>query len=260
MLTCLVLQKRKHRKKLPQAAKAVEASWMMAPGINNTSTTAPSMSQQLSTTASTRAATLKPVSRRRKKKKRVSHLKPMRWNRSKQPHGRSAVDELESLDYLETVEEVDDELGKMRDLFGQKKLQEQLGNNAPFQSLDAAKVESKSTTASPHEEEANLTWSAWGVWSSCSVTCGKGTLFRRRECLRPIGDTFEGEAVKHELCGGQNKDKRYCSVGPCPLSGESVKALPILQILTGIKGRKTTTTKQQNKTPQNNTNILLRDC
>lgn len=238
MLTFLVLQKRKHHKKHPPAGKAVEVSWMMAPGINNTSTTAPSMGLQLSTTTSTPSATLKPMSRRWKKKKRVSNLKPMLWNRSKQPHGRSAVDELESMDYLETVEEVDEELGEMQDLFGQKKLQERLGNNAPFQSLDAAKAESRSTTASPHEEEASLTWSAWGVWSSCSVTCGKGTLFRRRECLKPIGDTFEGEAMKHELCGGQNKDKRYCSVGPCPLSGESFKALQILQIRTGIKGGK----------------------
>ena len=47
-------------------------------------------------------------------------------------------------------------------------------------------------------------WSDWGVWSECSVSCGKGNAFRRRVCPRYGGG-----------CGGPFLAKRKCERNPC---------------------------------------------
>lgn len=50
--------------------------------------------------------------------------------------------------------------------------------------------------------------SSWTAWSSCSVTCGLGSLFRQREILR--------EAVPGGYCTGPQFDSRACFPRACP--------------------------------------------
>ena len=73
---------------------------------------------------------------------------------------------------------------------------------------------------SEKERLLHFAWSAWGMWSPCSVSCGKGTQFRRRECMKRIGDSFEGETVAAGRCSGPNKERMYCAEGSCPPSSE----------------------------------------
>lgn len=55
---------------------------------------------------------------------------------------------------------------------------------------------------------ADCIMSSWTAWSSCSVSCGLGSLFRQREVLR--------EAVPGGSCGGARFDSRACFPGACP--------------------------------------------
>lgn len=60
--------------------------------------------------------------------------------------------------------------------------------------------------------------SSWTAWSSCSVSCGLGSLFRQRDILR--------EALPGGSCGGAQFDSRACFPRACPgplmnLSGTS---------------------------------------
>lgn len=50
--------------------------------------------------------------------------------------------------------------------------------------------------------------SPWTAWSSCSVTCGLGSLFRQREILR--------DALPRGSCGGAQFDSRACFPQACP--------------------------------------------
>lgn len=50
--------------------------------------------------------------------------------------------------------------------------------------------------------------SSWTAWSSCSVSCGLGSLFRQREILR--------EAVPGGYCIGPLFDSRACFPRACP--------------------------------------------
>uniref|UniRef100_A0A8C7VBG6 SCO-spondin n=1 Tax=Oryzias sinensis TaxID=183150 RepID=A0A8C7VBG6_9TELE len=53
--------------------------------------------------------------------------------------------------------------------------------------------------------------SPWTAWSSCSVTCGLGSLFRQREILR--------DALPRGSCGGAQFDSRACFPQACPVHG-----------------------------------------
>ncbi|KAF6729854.1 SCO-spondin [Oryzias melastigma] len=53
--------------------------------------------------------------------------------------------------------------------------------------------------------------SPWTTWSSCSVTCGLGSLFRQREILR--------DALPGGSCGGAQFDSRACFPRACPVHG-----------------------------------------
>ena len=52
--------------------------------------------------------------------------------------------------------------------------------------------------------QITFTVDGWGNWSQCSITCGNGTQFRRRECT---GD------CKNESIEIQYKD---CDMDCCP--------------------------------------------
>lgn len=52
-------------------------------------------------------------------------------------------------------------------------------------------------------------YSDWGAWSSCSVTCGKGTKTRTRACDNP---TKEGAGLD---CSGDNQDTDTCILSAC---------------------------------------------
>ncbi|XP_061570036.1 SCO-spondin [Cololabis saira] len=53
--------------------------------------------------------------------------------------------------------------------------------------------------------------SPWTAWSSCSVTCGLGSLFRQRDILR--------DALPGGSCGGAQFDSRACFLKACPVNG-----------------------------------------
>ena len=53
-------------------------------------------------------------------------------------------------------------------------------------------------------------WSVWGEWSSCSVTCGTGVQKRWRDCDQ------EG------LCKGTYREENSCDAGTCGM-GNSFK-------------------------------------
>ncbi|XP_045179462.1 A disintegrin and metalloproteinase with thrombospondin motifs adt-1-like [Mercenaria mercenaria] len=52
---------------------------------------------------------------------------------------------------------------------------------------------------------ANGGWSNWGVWDSCTVTCGGGTKTRSRTCTNPrpspLGKNCEGDTNQVSACG-----------------------------------------------------------
>ena len=56
----------------------------------------------------------------------------------------------------------------------------------------------------------NGIWSLWGVFSSCSTTCGNGYELRKRSCTNPP-PRYDGD-----LCSGESFDIRECINNPCP--------------------------------------------
>ena len=53
-------------------------------------------------------------------------------------------------------------------------------------------------------------WPDWSPWSSCDVTCGKGTLVRYRSCNNPApqnGGLY---------CHGQGIEQKTCILKLCP--------------------------------------------
>ena len=54
-------------------------------------------------------------------------------------------------------------------------------------------------------ELTNVTWTPWSQWSSCSVSCGRGWITRRRFCLT-VTRKCEGRAI----------EMKFCHKKPCP--------------------------------------------
>lgn len=56
-------------------------------------------------------------------------------------------------------------------------------------------------------------WGTWGNWSPCSLTCGNGTMDRKRSCVDP----GTGEKVAVENCKEGNSGKTgICNTEKCP--------------------------------------------
>ena len=57
-------------------------------------------------------------------------------------------------------------------------------------------------------------WSTWGDWSTCPVSCGGGSITRRRQCQRADGsDTQETDC----MCVGDSTETRSCGNQCCPV-------------------------------------------
>lgn len=56
---------------------------------------------------------------------------------------------------------------------------------------------------------ANGGWSNWGMWSSCSTTCGGGIISRTRACNNPV-PSLTGKA-----CEGETLMVSSCNANPC---------------------------------------------
>ncbi|XP_060585916.1 A disintegrin and metalloproteinase with thrombospondin motifs adt-1-like isoform X4 [Ruditapes philippinarum] len=57
-------------------------------------------------------------------------------------------------------------------------------------------------------------WAQWSSWTSCDVTCGKGTHLRTRIC------TNLGQENDEINCTGNNSQTAECSKGSCPVDGK----------------------------------------
>uniref|UniRef100_K1Q6Z0 Hemicentin-1 n=1 Tax=Magallana gigas TaxID=29159 RepID=K1Q6Z0_MAGGI len=77
-----------------------------------------------------------------------------------------------------------------------------------------------STTLTQHCESVHCpidgSWSAWGAWGHCSVTCGGGTKERHRTCSNPVPS--HGGAN----CVGSNKNSHNCNDASCPTAAPGV--------------------------------------
>ena len=60
-------------------------------------------------------------------------------------------------------------------------------------------------------QECARSWTLWSSWSACSVTCGSGSQYRRRECNLNKTMTDDG----HD-CDGNAETIRVCQMGGCP--------------------------------------------
>lgn len=62
-----------------------------------------------------------------------------------------------------------------------------------------------------------IQWSAFGAWSTCSVSCGSGGIqYRTRICLLSNGHPATSEDYK---CVGESVETRKCNRLPCPVNG-----------------------------------------
>ena len=63
---------------------------------------------------------------------------------------------------------------------------------------------------SPYPIAVDGSWSAWGDFTSCSVTCGTGSKSRTRICTSPAPE--RGGWV----CNGERCETVSCTLAPCP--------------------------------------------
>lgn len=57
------------------------------------------------------------------------------------------------------------------------------------------------------------TWMEFSDWSSCSVTCGDGFQFRKRECLSA---SDKKKKISNDNCIGKDTEIKTCNVTSCP--------------------------------------------
>ncbi|XP_066915971.1 coadhesin-like [Clytia hemisphaerica] len=78
---------------------------------------------------------------------------------------------------------------------------------------DVTKREQKDAKKTVKHKMVNGSWSQWGAWSSCSVTCGQGNQTRQRVCDNPT------PAHGGNNCNGDSEEIKICDKGPCPVNG-----------------------------------------
>lgn len=66
---------------------------------------------------------------------------------------------------------------------------------------------SRTAFGSSADEQGCRMWSSWGPWSSCSTSCGTGSMSRYRTC--PPGDSLH-------RCWGQDIQRQQCFNTTCP--------------------------------------------
>ncbi|CAG5895700.1 unnamed protein product [Menidia menidia] len=71
--------------------------------------------------------------------------------------------------------------------------------------------DSSLTQRGPTDEQGCRTWSSWGPWSPCSVSCGTGSMSRERPC--PAGDPLH-------RCQGPGVQRQQCFSVSCPVDGQ----------------------------------------
>ncbi|EFO82211.1 CRE-ADT-2 protein [Caenorhabditis remanei] len=66
-------------------------------------------------------------------------------------------------------------------------------------------------------------WGTWGGWSTCSTSCGPGTLVRQRTCNRvsflSFAPLFKNYVISQEPCDGSAHERRSCNVATCQNDG-----------------------------------------
>lgn len=75
----------------------------------------------------------------------------------------------------------------------------------PGFTCDGAKDEEKACN-----RECKKTWTEWGVWGSCSKTCGGGTRVRERRCV------VAGTVTVVSGCPGSSSQSSQCNTRGCP--------------------------------------------
>ncbi|XP_034312530.2 SCO-spondin isoform X1 [Magallana gigas] len=66
-------------------------------------------------------------------------------------------------------------------------------------------------TCNTHSCAVDGYWHEWSNWTSCNVSCGGGSIWRRRRCEQPL---FGGEN-----CTGPSVELQDCNTFPCPVDG-----------------------------------------
>ena len=56
-------------------------------------------------------------------------------------------------------------------------------------------------------------WAEYSGWSACSVTCGEGYRFRKRDCL---SSTEKNRKITTDSCIGKDIEIEPCDVTSCP--------------------------------------------
>ncbi|CAF3951465.1 unnamed protein product [Rotaria sordida] len=78
-------------------------------------------------------------------------------------------------------------------------------------------------------------WTDYNDWSGCSVTCGEGYQFRKRECLSSNDKT---QKIPSDNCIGTNIEIQPCNVTTCPTYGPWTPWTPCSKFCgIGIKQR-----------------------
>lgn len=56
-------------------------------------------------------------------------------------------------------------------------------------------------------------WNNYNEWSTCSVTCGEGYQFRKRECL---SSKDKNKKIPSDNCIGTDIEIQPCNITTCP--------------------------------------------
>ncbi|XP_052643725.1 adhesion G protein-coupled receptor B1 isoform X9 [Harpia harpyja] len=92
-------------------------------------------------------------------------------------------------------------------------------------------------------------WQAWGVWGSCTTTCGGGTQRRDRVCYGPF---FGGET-----CQGPKEEYKQCNDRKCPEPHE----ICVEESLASVVWKETPAGDAAAvRCPRNATGLILRRC